>query len=165
MHSHSFKYLLVTLLLFTFYTCIGQDKDKPEDNKYLVSVFDGDRFYDLFRFLESIGEVEQSQDSSLILSERKLIEDSVICGIYKFGIPGSHQLPYLYFVNSNLEKEFVSDYSVDLVLLELMDFFEKNSRCLKKEGKIEYMIKVGQFLKNRRLAELNRGHINVIEKD
>ncbi len=159
------KFSVIIVVLISCKVSLGQGTSDLEKKTFLISIFDGKRYYDLFEFLETQGEVKEGQDSTIILSERKLIDSKSICGLYVFSIAGSHQRSYLYFVNSEKHKEFVIDYTFDKVLLKLIEFFHENGHCLTEQDKIEYLSEFSIFLKYRRLEELSHGHMQVIEKD
>jgi hypothetical protein len=155
------SYVLIVFMTFVFSNVRAQ-----EHNKNLLSEFDGARFYDLFNFLVSKGELKSSKDSTVVLYQRELLNEglSVDAGIYSFGIPGSHQTSFLYFKCANEKKKFITDYSSDSVLKRLRTFFRQNDKLITEDKKIAYTKAVAVFLYDRVLQEKNRGDIIVIKK-
>lgn len=134
------------------------------NNQYLLTQLDGNKFFNLFDFLSNQGELNLKEDSNVVLFHRKLIEDSLNLdiGIYVFWVLGSHQVPFLYFSYNN-NKKFITNYSSDSLLCELIKFFEKNKKVLTEDLKIAYVEKISEFLGDRRLALKNRGFTTIIE--
>jgi hypothetical protein len=147
------KIFFVVFIVFSGQVAHGQ---KEDDNKYMLTILDGERFRSLFDFIVSQKETEHSRDSSQVLFERKLIEDSLEIGIYKFGIAGSHQVPFLYFKSKNGKKKFIQTYELVFFLRELENFFKNDGVKIKEEVKIQYLKEIADFLNYRRLAEENR---------
>lgn len=136
-------------------------------NKYLFSIFDGESFNSMFNFLVAQHEAKLKEDSTLILSCRELLDDSLNLkiGIYKFGIAGSHQIQFLYLLCNDGKRKFVEDYSTNSVVKQMEQFFNKNNRVLSEKSKIAYLKQISEFLNYRLLAEENRGYFNEIKKE
>lgn len=148
-------------IIILIIVCLSQNKSFSQDTekKYLLTVLDGDTYKQLFDFLVSKNAIESNQDSSTVVFTRKLVDDSLKIGIYKFGIVGSHQIPFLY-IQSEDGIRFVNKYDIDCVLKTTRVFLKSGQKDgLDELKQIAYIKAIGDFLDFRAQAIKNQNAV------